>query len=472
MTFSIPQERIRQLNSRPTREGGRYVLYAMQAAQRVDDNPALALAAARANELGQPLLVAFCLMVDFPEASLRHYTFMLEGLADTFDQLRVLSAKPVLVQGDWAEEMAKLSVGASEMILDQGYLRMHKAAYAELARTVDCRLFQVEGEAVVPVEVASTKAEHAARTIRPRIHRHLGDFLRRVKVPEVQTPPSDLAFESLDGGLSDLPKFLSGYSISDRAGPTRFFRGGPTEAVRHLRVFLDQRLTRYDEMRNQPQTDYTSCMSLFLHYGMISPVHLALSVLEQAGQSDPQAESYVEELVVRRGLSQNFCHFTADYDRWSCLPGWARLTLGEHADDVRQPLYTKEQLEAAQTHDPYWNAAQVEMVETGYMHNYMRMYWGKKILEWSESPEIAYQTTLALNNRYFLDGRDPVSFANVAWIFGLHDRAWQERAIFGKIRCMMASGLERKNDPKAYVKKVQRMTGRKVLGQTSQGELF
>jgi deoxyribodipyrimidine photo-lyase len=143
--------------------------------------------------------------------------------------------------------------------------------------------------------------------------------------------------------------------------------------------------------------------------------------------------------------------------------------LGQHKDDQRPHCYTRQQLEGAQTHDPYWNAAQVEMVETGYMHNYMRMYWGKKILEWSSSPESAYETTLYLNNRYFLDGRDPVSFANIAWIFGLHDRAWQERPIYGKIRCMMASGLERKSDPQAYVAKIESRTGRKVRGPTGEG---
>jgi deoxyribodipyrimidine photo-lyase len=270
---------------------------------------------------------------------------------------------------------------------------------------------------VVPVKVASEKVEYAARTLRPRIHRHLADFLHRVKVAKVQTPPAGLSLQSLDGELENVDKLLSGREIDDKVGPVRqFFRGGPSQGQEQLDGFLESRLVRYDDMRNQPQTDYTSCMSPYLHYGMISPVHLALSVLEQAGNRDPQAESYVEELVVRRGLSQNFCQFTEGYDSWNCLPDWARLTLGQHKDDQRPHCYTRQQLEGAQTHDPYWNAAQVEMVETGYMHNYMRMYWGKKILEWSSSPEYAYETTLYLNNRYFLDGRDPVSFANIAWI--------------------------------------------------------
>lgn len=470
MPVSIPRERIRLLNDHSTHEEGAYVLYAMQSAQRVDDNPALALAVERANELGKPLVVAFCLLLDFPEATLRHFTFMLEGLHETFEQVASLGALPVLLKGDWAVEMGQLGRQACEVVMDKGYLRLHKQAYAQMATTLSCRLFQVEGEAVVPVEVASDKAEYAARTIRPRIHRHLSDFLVRVKVGKVGASPAGLSIESLHRALADPAELLKGAPI-DRAVPPvgQHFRGGPREAEKHLSRFLAQRMGKYDEMRNQPQTDYTSCMSPYLHYGMISPVHLALSVKEHAPKNDPQADSYIEELVIRRGLSQNFCHFTEGYDQWECLPGWARQTLDEHSADPRPNHYTREQLEQAQTHDAYWNAAQIEMVETGYMHNYMRMYWGKKILEWSSTPKYAYQTTLYLNNRYFLDGRDPVSFANVGWIFGLHDRSWQERAIYGKIRCMMASGLERKADPGAYVKKVQRLSGRSVTGMTRKG---
>ncbi len=465
----MPDERVRILNSSPTWDGGDYVLYAMRSAQRVEDNPALALAAARANELAKPLVVAFCLLLDFPEANLRHFTFMLEGLAETFPALRKLGAEPVLVRGRWSEEMERLARAACEVVLDRGYLRLHRDDVAELLDKVTCRVFEVEGEAVVPVEEASEKAEYAARTLRPRVHRHLAEFLHRVEVPEIQNKePGE--FESLDRGLMDLSEFLKGKHLDRSIGPvSRYFRGGPTEAQRRLQSFLEGKLSRYDDQRNQPQTDFTSQMSPYLHYGMVSPVSLALSVREAAPPKDPQAESFLEELVVRRGLSQNFCHFTRGYDQWDCLPEWARKTLQTHKSDSRPHLYSREELEHAETHDPYWNAAQIEMVETGYMHNYMRMYWGKKILEWSSSPEYAYQTTLFLNNKYFLDGRDPVSFANVGWLFGLHDRPWQEREIYGTVRCMMASGLERKGDPKAYVKKIEQLTGRTVLA-TARGD--
>jgi len=163
----------------------------------------------------------------------------------------------------------------------------------------------------------------------------------------------------------------------------------------------------------------------------------------------------LEELIVRRELAANFVYYHRDYDNFDCLPEWAKQTLKDHRKDRRLYIYTRRQLEDAKTHDPYWNAAMQEMKYTGFMHNYMRMYWGKKILEWSSSPERAFRNTLAINNKYFLDGRDPNSYAGVAWIFGMHDRAWPERSIYGKVRCMMASGLERKCDIRGYVSKVQ-----------------
>ncbi|MCA9781184.1 MAG: deoxyribodipyrimidine photolyase, partial [Candidatus Eremiobacteraeota bacterium] len=262
-----------------------------------------------------------------------------------------------------------------------------------------------------------------------------------------------------------IAEFLKGLKIDQSVKPvSQFFKGGTVQARTTFLRFIEDLLEDYDVQRNQPQTDYTSTMSPYLHYGMISPVYLSVTMLERCNPDSENVKSYLEELIIRRGLSQNFTHFEPKYDSFDCLPEWARKTLGEHAKDDRPDLLSRDELESASSHDPYWNAAQVEMVETGYMHNYMRMYWGKKILEWSASPREGYETTLYLNNKYFLDGRDPASFGNVAWIYGLHDRAWQERAIYGKIRTMTAGGLERKNDPKAYVEKIEKLTGRTVEG--------
>jgi len=186
-------------------------------------------------------------------------------------------------------------------------------------------------------------------------------------------------------------------------------------------------------------------------------VEITRKVLSASSGSRSDRDAFLEELIVRRELAINFVEHTSDYDRYACLPDWARQTLDEHRDDERDHVYTRKQLEAADTHDRYWNAAMREMVETGYMHNYMRMYWGKKILEWSNTPEHAFRTTLALNNKYFLDGRDASSYANVAWCFGLHDRSWTERPVFGKVRYMNDRGLERKFDVDGYIARVERL---------------
>ena len=256
---------------------------------------------------------------------------------------------------------------------------------------------------------------------------------------------------------ADVQAVLQKMNIDQSVPPvTPFFKGGSSRAKQIFKGFLHRRLAHYVDNRNQPQTDDISHMSPYLHFGHISPVYLAAKVREaREGQGIDRA-AYLEELIVRRELALNFVWYTPDYDRYACLPDWARKTLAEHAGDDRPRIYDRETLENAATHDPYWNAAMREMRYTGFMHNYMRMYWGKKILEWSASPEEAFATTLSLNNKYFLDGRDPNSYAGVAWVFGKHDRAWFERSIFGKIRYMAASGLERKCDIEGYVRKIDK----------------
>jgi deoxyribodipyrimidine photo-lyase len=195
-------------------------------------------------------------------------------------------------------------------------------------------------------------------------------------------------------------------------------------------------------------------MSPYLHFGQLSPLYLALQIKAAVSRLKKAQEAYLEELIVRRELAMNFINYTPNYDSYGCLSQWAQKTLKQHQTDKREYVYTRRQLEDAETHDEYWNAAMREMKITGFMHNYMRMYWGKKILEWSKTPQHAFRTTLAINNTYFLDGRDPNSYTGVAWVFGVHDRAWFERPIFGKVRYMAASGLERKCDIQGYVRKV------------------
>ena len=286
---------------------------------------------------------------------------------------------------------------------------------------------QVESDVVVPVGLASGKQEHAARTLRPKIGEYLEDFLIGLTSTKVEKQSTNMQMDGLD--LSDIDNVLDGMDLDRSVGAlSHLYKGGTSEAKKLFRRFLKNSFYGYDEHRNQPQTDDVSHMSKYLHFGHISPIWLALEARKSKAGKD-NIESFVEELVVRRELSMNFVFYNNDYDSYSNLPGWAKETLREHKEDEREYVYTRKQLENAETHDQYWNAAMREMVHTGYMHNYMRMYWGKKILDWSNTPEHAYRTMLYLNNKYFLDGRDPNSFANVAWIFGQHDRGWPEREV-------------------------------------------
>ncbi len=437
---------------------GDYVLYWMQQSQRATGNHALEYAVDLANEIGVPVVVGFGLMDDYPEANLRHYTFLLEGLRETAQALAARGIAFVLRLGAPARVALELAQRACAVVCDRGYLRHQKAWRREVAAEAKCRVVQVESDVIVPVEVATNKAEYAARTLRPRIHRHFENYLVELASPPVRHRADRLKLPaSLD--LADVEKLARSLKLDRSVEPvTRFFKGGTSVAEALFRGFLADRLATYSEHRNQPQTDGVSHMSKYLHFGQISATWLALEARKHSAQADPNVATFIEELLVRRELAMNFCHFNEHYDRYENIPAWARATLAKHRADPRPVLYSTAQLEAAETHDPYWNAAMLEMRHTGYMHNHMRMYWGKKILEWSATPEDAFATALALNNRFFLDGRDANSFANIAWVFGQYDRPWIEREIFGTVRYMNARGLERKCDIEAYVAKVAHLT--------------
>ncbi|MFW6323748.1 MAG: deoxyribodipyrimidine photo-lyase [Desulfovibrionales bacterium] len=449
----IPSERIHILNDHMVREGA-YVLYWMQQSQRADDNHALEYAAQKANDQDRPLLVCFGLLDDYPEANLRHYTFMLEGLKKTGMKLAERRIKLLVRQGNPPDVALELGDKAGLIVCDRGYLRHQRGWRKTVARKAKCRVVEIEADCIVPVETVSDKREYAARTIRKKLHQHLLDFLQ---CPEpVRLKKSSLTLHETGLALDDIQALCAKLSI-DRSVPpvSDFFRGRTSEAHQMFNAFLRSGFSRYEQNSNQPQTDDVSHMSPYLHFGQISPVRLIIEAQRSMSQGDFQ--SYVEQLLVRRELSFNYVWFEPGYDRFSSLPDWALHTLDSHKEDKRPARYTRTELDQARTHDPYWNAAQKEMVITGYMHNYMRMYWGKKILEWSNTPSYAFQTALALNNKYFLDGRDPNSYANVAWIFGLHDRPFQERPVYGKVRPMTARGLERKCDIRAYVEKVEQL---------------
>jgi deoxyribodipyrimidine photo-lyase len=447
----IHPSRTQALNARSLQDG-RYVLYWMQASQRAECNHALEYAVGAANERNLPVVVAFGLTEQFPEANLRHYTFMLEGLEEVRKGLHRRGIRFVLMRRSPELAATELAQEAALVVADRGYLRIQRQWRNHVAKNAPCAVIQVESDAVVPVEAASPKEEYTAGTLRPKHQRILRDYL----VPLAEKPlRKDSLSLSLDVDAEKDFQALPGTMTVDRTvAPVKTTRGGTTRANALLEEFIANGLRRYDDLRNDPGLDYSSRLSPYLHFGQISPLAVALRVSAERDTPAAAREAFLEELIVRRELSLNFVYYNERYDEFESLPDWARKTLAGHAKDRREYVYSPEQWERAETHDPYWNAAQTEMVLSGRMHNYMRMYWGKKILEWSRKPAEAFRTALWLNNRYELDGRDPNAFAGVAWCFGKHDRAWPERKVYGKIRYMNDAGLRRKFDMDAYLKKV------------------
>ena len=457
--MTIPAGRIRVLNEAAERADGSYVLYLMQQANRARHNPALEFAIESANRLGLPVVACFGLLDGangFPEANARHYAFLLQGLADAQAGLSARGIGFVMRRMSPAAIAIDLSRDAALLVLDRGYLAIQKRWYAEIAAAVTVRVVQVEGDVVVPVETASSKHEFAARTLRPKLQRLMDDYIAPLAERPVAHRADDLGLPG-EIDIRDPERVLAGMTLDRAVPPVKRFAGGETEARRRVAAYLSGPFAAYGTDRNRPEAAAASHMSPYLHFGQISPVEIALAV-RAAGVGGPEDKaSYLEELIVRRELAMNHVHYTQGYDDYArAVPEWARKVLAEHAADPRPYTYSDAELAEGRTHDLYWNAAQAEMRVTGYMHNHLRMYWGKKILEWTPSPEEGFARTLRLNNRYFLDGRDANSFTNVAWVYGLHDRPWARRKVFGTVRYQSENSL-RKFDAKAYLKAVERL---------------
>jgi deoxyribodipyrimidine photo-lyase len=447
----MPEERVKRLNASDVKDK-KYVLYWMQSSQRTECNMALDYAVSWADKLSKQLVVFFGLTRSFPEANLRHYTFMLEGLRDVEAQLEEIGVK--LVVRDESPELGvvALSKDACLTVADKGYLKTLRQWYNFAAANLGCPLVQVEDNVVVPVEAASSKEEYSAATLRPKIQKKRESFLAVPKQHKPKKSSLGLKFDSID--LADIAAVVAALDVDRSVSKARGFHGGSSEAAKRLEDFLKNRLSAFPELRNDPTAGCLSNLSPYLHFGQISPVKIALQVLSADAPAEAK-DVYLEELIVRRELAINYAYFNESYDSFAGLPNWAKLTLNKHKADSREYLYTVEELENAETHDPYWNAAQNQMRVTGKMHGYMRMYWGKKILEWTKTPQDAFKAALYLNDKYELDGRDPNGFTGVAWCFGKHDRPWKERPVFGTVRYMNANGLKRKFDADKYVRQVK-----------------
>jgi deoxyribodipyrimidine photo-lyase len=308
-------------------------------------------------------------------------------------------------------------------------------------------VFEVESDVIIPVEIVSNKQEPYAYLIRQKIYSMIDKFLIPLKHRKIEINSLDYDF-----GVSDTENILNSLNI-DRSVSTVRYIGGYSQARKYLEEFISKKLYRYKQFRSHPELDYQSNLSPYLHFGHISPIEIAIEILSKYGR-DENVESFFNEMIIWRELARNFCYYNPNYNQYEGIPNWAKQTLEQHLSDKRDYIYSLEELENAKTHDEYWNAAQNELLKTGKMHNYMRMYWCKKIIEWTEHPKQAFDIACYLNDKYELDGRDPNGYAGISWCFGTHDRPWQERKIFGKVRYMSKSGLENKFDMKKYLEKV------------------
>ncbi|MBP8082950.1 MAG: deoxyribodipyrimidine photo-lyase [Spirochaetes bacterium] len=423
---------------------GQYVLLWIRRAARFEYNFALNYSVNEANSRKLPLLAVFCVDDCYP-VSLRHLSFQLKGIMEL--KKRFISAGiPFIIYRSYSN-LPRLLSKAEILVTDKAYFVHNCENKKEIASAIeDMPLVRVETETICPVALVSSKEEYSAATFRPKVNRFINDYLFKI---ETITPENKLNYSDFEG-ISD-SELNSILLKSDNSVPeSSFFVPGESEAVKRLNFFLDNNLSNYAELRSDPSVDCQSNLSPYLHFGHISPLKVAVDAIETGIDSS----KFLDELIVRRELSFNFVAYNQNYSKYSCIPEWSRKTLEENRIHSREYIYTLELLETTSTHDEYWNAAQKELLVTGKMHNYMRMYWGKKIIEWSRTPEEAFSTALFLNNKYALDGNDPNSYAGVAWCFGKHDRAWPERKIFGKVRYMNSKGLERKFDIRKYLERV------------------
>lgn len=441
--------RVRILREGSSDPNGCCIVYWMQRSQRGRDNPALDVAIEAGNSLGMPVLTVLGLTDDEPGAQRRHVQFLLDGLPEIRDELQGRGVGFVVRVGRPDEVAAAVAseVRAALLIGDENPVRVGQFWRDKLAESVRIPFACVDSDVVVPTSLFP-REEYAARTVRPKIHRVLGDYLVPFKNPDAERAWPDA---SLPRGEPLAPEGLLKKLRVGGARELPDYRGGPAEANRRLLRFLAERLPRYDQARNEPTPYMTSELSAHLRFGHVGPITLALAALGSGSPRD-SIEVYLEELIVRREVAINFVARNPHYDRLDGCPSWALQTLSKHAGDPRPFLYSTSQLEEAETHDPLWNAAQKEMALSGRMHNYLRMYWAKKILEWSPDAESAFDAALLLNDRYELDGRDPNGYTGVAWaVGGKHDRPWPERPIFGTVRTMTLGGAQKKFDTGAYI---------------------
>lgn len=487
----VPKIRIQVCNSQLFKAHGEYVLYWMIAHRRVNWNFALQRAVEWAQKLSKPLVILEALRCDYRWASERLHQFVLDGMADT---ARRLEKSPALYY-PYVESalnagkglLAALSQRACVVVADDFPCFFLPEMTASAARQVAALMEKVDANGLLPMRAADEAFQTAysfRRFLQKTLPDHLLEFPKAEPLWDLKLPkPTSLPAEI----LKRWPPFKFDDSVGlralpiDHSIPPAEIRGGASAAERQCDEFLQKRLPRYHQDRSQPDLDAASGLSPYLHFGHIS-VHQILEKLFRQEDWNPArlsrsangrragwwgmsaaAEAFLDELITWRELGYNFCSQRRDYDRFESLPDWAQKTLAEHVGDPRTHIYSLEEFETAHTHDPLWNAAQTQLRREGRIHNYLRMLWGKKILEWSHSPQEALQIMIELNNKYALDGRNPNSYSGIFWVLGRYDRPWgPERPIFGKIRYMSSENTARKVSVKNYLKEYSGVGARRA----------
>lgn len=439
------ESRRRLLNDAPRPTSGTCVLYIMSRDQRLHDNHALLLAQQEAGQQKLPLHILFVLRHTGGQRAREQYQFMLDGLRNLSQEALALNISFTLcADADAIKTVEELQPAA--VINDFSPLRGSHRFRALIAQQVTAPCYEVDTHNCVPVWIAGPKQEFAARTLRPKLHAKFAEYMQAPEpLTEHMYGEAQITFDEslIRDVLATLPS--NGQKLTWKSG----------EAAAHeaLRDFVTHRLHGYAANRNDPTVDGLSGLSPYLHFGQLSSLRVVLEVLQhKTADTEANVDALIEEIVVHKELSDNFCYYSDHYRSLQGAPDWARATLEAHRTDPREFLYTKQQLESAQTHDEAWNASQRQLVRTGKMHGYMRMYWAKKVLEWTESPEQALEILMYLNDFYSIDGGDPNGYTGILWsIAGLHDRPWSERPVFGTVRYMNAAGLKCKFKINQYI---------------------
>lgn len=482
---NINNKRVFKRNDNDANPDGDYVLYWMQTNRRFQYNYALEYAVGWANKLGKPLLIYEGLNCDYPWAADRFHHFIMEGMQENFEHARKqdINYHPYLEDEPGAGRglLYSLADRASAVISDEYPVFIIREHNEKVGPKLDIPYITVDSNGLIPLGLTD-KAPYNAYFFRKIMQRN---FIECFTSPPKQNPLNDLEnrqtvelsedflekYPSAKSLLSNKESFISSLPISHEVGKIEL-QGTRQAALGKLGQFIQYGLAKYDEHRNDPDEQAASGLSPWLHFGKISEYEIVDAVLghQPDGWSldditfnkgstggffngDPNVDGFLDEVITWREVGFHFAHHEPDYDQYETLPDWALETLEEHKEDPREYIYELEEFAQSQTHDEIWNAAQTQLREEGVMHNYLRMLWGKKVLEWTPNPETALAYLIELNNRYAIDGRDPNSYSGIFWIFGRFDRAWQERPIYGKTRYMTSDSTRRKVKLKQYLDK-------------------